>query len=158
MTDAGVFRTTEELEEDPYPSNIRTACLYWLEDDELYNPDVEDNTVADDWITDGSDLVAAAKTSDNRDLFVWPCDVLFREKDENDNYFYNVEILQNDAEEEETVWFVKDYPRILTNVTKDIIQFRTNAYMSDQHLRDVFRSHLRIPNEIFPQQWKDMEE
>ncbi len=155
MTDVGVFRTAEELEDDPYPSNIMTACLYWLEEDEVYDPDFEDETVAADWVTDGGDIVAAAKSVDQRDLVVWPCKVFSREKDNNGVDRYDVQILQNKNDEEETVWHVNGYRRILTNVTNDILQFRPTRYMSDQHLPGVFRSFLRIPDEMFPEQWKD---
>mmetsp|Transcript_18566 Transcript_18566/g.27848 ORF Transcript_18566/g.27848 Transcript_18566/m.27848 type:complete len:662 (+) Transcript_18566:125-2110(+) len=155
MTDAGVFRTPEELEIDPYPSNIMTACFYFLEEGETFDPDVEDDTYADDWISDGSEIAAAASGVDLRDLVIWPCDVLSREKDENGVDIYEVEIFQNNSDEDETVWFVKNYRRILTNVTKDILKFRTTRYTNDQHLPGVFRSFLRIPDEMFPEQWKD---
>ena len=165
MTDAGVFRTVKELEDDPYPSNVKTACLYDDGyDDESYNDidnddaddDDEYDTVAEDWITNGGNLAAAARSVDETDEFdVWPCDVLSKEKDENGSDIYEVEIFQK-SNEEETVWYMNDYRRILTNVTKDILLFRPAQYTSDQHLSGVFRSHLRIPDEMFPEQWKNI--
>ena len=96
--------------------------MYWLEDDEIFDPDVEDDTDADNWISDGSEIAAAASEKDTRDLIIWPCDVLSREKDENGVDIYEVEIFQNNSNEDETV---------LTNVTKDILKFRSTRYTND---------------------------
>ena len=48
MKKLGAFRTTEELEGNPYPKNVQTVCAYWVETDETYDTGYEDLTVAED--------------------------------------------------------------------------------------------------------------
>ncbi len=86
----------------------------------------------------------------------WPCDVLSREIDADGNDVYEVQIIQTQAPESAiTVWHDQEIPRILTNYSKEGILFVASPYSSDQHLSGVFRSYLRIPDDMFPEQWKD---
>lgn len=149
------FLTVDELEEEPYSSNVMTVCHYILEEYEEYDEEDENLTDADDWISDGSEIVETPYKS----VSLWPCQVLAREADEDGNDIYEVEIFQlTKPGTAPTVWDNKGYRRILKNFTKDAIKFVTVEYMSDQHLPNVFRSSLRIPDSMFPEAWRDLED
>lgn len=150
------FRTTEELESNPYHDNIITACAYWLEEDEIYDEDEENLTTQEDWISDGSDIAEAAEKLYDNMILYWPCNVLSRERGEDGSDVYEVEIFQSSVPDNDiTIWHALDYRRILQNFTATAIRFMTAQYSSDQHLMGVFRSPLRIPDDIFPEQWRD---
>ena len=153
MRQLDYFSTVDELEHEPYPENVMTVCHYWLEEDEAHDEESEDETVPEDWISDGFDMVDAPLNSIN----FWPCDVLSREPDEDGVDIYEVEIFQSlTPGSETTVWHMKGYRRILENFRKEGIKFVTTPYASDQHLPGVFRSSLRIPDEMYPQAWRDL--
>ena len=59
MKKLDAFRTTEELEENPYPENIQTVYNYWLEPDGLHNGDHVDQNEAEYWAYDGSAFLEA---------------------------------------------------------------------------------------------------
>ena len=158
MKNLDFFRTIEELEDQPYPSNIVTSCNYWLEDGEVYDEENEDTYTAEDWIGDGSEIAAASEENYDSSIIYWPCSVLSRERSEDGTYIYEVEIFQSLSDGQERAdWYVNGHRRILSNYTNAAIKFMTKEYASDQHLPGVFRSYLRIPDNLFPKQWKDYE-
>lgn len=107
------------------------------------------------YFSDGSEMSASANAS-IVDAQFWPCNVLSRETDADGNDVYEVQIIQTEAPEAPiTVWHTQEIPRILTNYSKEGILFMASPYSSDQHLPGVFRSYLRIPDDMFPEQWKD---
>ena len=150
------FRTLDELDENPYPSNVMTACHYQIEQDEEYD---EDTKYVDDpevWITDGSKIAAAAENEIKRNIYYWPCNVLSRERHDEGHNIYEVEILQSQASDAiQTSWHHLGFRRIMKNFTKNGIMFMPQPYSIDQHQPGVFRSSIRIPDELFPDQWKD---
>lgn len=151
------FRTVDELVDNPYPSNVMTACHYWLETDEAYEEDVEYDNDPDYWSSDGTEICQAVEKNQINRLDYWPCDVISREMGEDGTDVYTVQILQNKAEGfDQTVWHVKGFPRYLTNYKKEAIMFVTNKYSSDQHLAGTFRSPLSIPDAMLPEKWRDL--
>jgi len=127
-----LLRTVDELEEDPYPDNIVTAC-YWYEwKDKEYDPDERGYYVADDYIYEG-DLDNANK--------LWQCDILKKITDTH----YEVRILRREQDLGDV---------LLTMFPQESITFRMKRYASDQHIPDAFRHFIEIEDSIFPEQWK----
>ena len=156
------FRTVDELKDDPYPDNVVAVCAYMLGEEEIYIEGEETDTAAEDWITGGSDIAAASENLDDvityTQLSYWPCEVTSRVKGDDGKDIYEVEIFQTTVPDADiTVWHHNDYRRILQNCTKSCLKFINNLYSSDQHLSGVFRSPMRIPDNILPVQWKDIQ-
>jgi hypothetical protein len=50
----------------------------------------------------------------------------------------------------------KDMIHIITHVPRHAIRFSDKMYTTDQHLENAFRKEIGIPDDIFPEQWKDL--
>lgn len=142
----------DDLEEHPYPMNAALGCIYWPREDEAIDeksPLDGDNT---NWTSDGS-----IYTLDHPDYaiygLVWPCGVDDIFEDEDGNKSYNIEIYSKDGM---TIWAVNDKRRILEDYPIESIAFVPQKYTSDQHLIGSFRSNIRIPEELLPDQWRNV--
>ena len=85
----------------------------------------------------------------------YSCRVLMRHDD--DNYtveVYNKERWRNDHDVYES--FTVEPESILFNIPRDAIYFSDMAYSRDHHQPWSFRHDMRIPNEIFPGIWKNI--
>ena len=63
--------------------------------------------------------------------------------------FYEVKVQADDFEE-------SNVEKIVVNVPRHAIEFVYKPYKSDHHLKNTFRHHISLPNEIFPSQWMDI--
>ena len=143
----------EDLEENPYPSHANLVCLYWPDDNESIDEDspLEDSK---DWKTDGS--IFHEDHADYKYFGISTgCDVLEMTKGEDGEFNITVEIYSSDGL---SIWAANNKPRILYDYPMKSIRFVPAKYNSDQHLVGAFRSYIRIPDEIFPEKWKDLEE
>lgn len=86
------------------------------------------------------------------DLSHWPCTVLMKENSEG---MYTVRIHQNPWKSK-LPWEINDVPRILTGYQRSDIHYFVQPYKSDQQLPGAFRHPLGIPDEMFPEQWKNL--
>jgi hypothetical protein len=68
------------------------------------------------------------------------CNVLSRSKLEEGKFSYVVQFEQDD---------------IRDGVPRSSIHFADKPYTTDFHLEGVFRHEIGIPDEIFPERWKD---
>jgi len=130
------FRDVDELEENPYPDNVVTAC-YW------YEPDEEDENEQDEeGYYNGEDYVYINKNGGvNISFDLWICDLL----EEFDDGTCDIRIPAQDNLEEEV---------LLTQYPVESIVFRTKGYKSDQHLPGAFRHFIEIEESLFPNKWK----
>jgi hypothetical protein len=148
-------RSTLELEERPYPANVKLNCFYWLDDYEK----MEDDLVMDDDDLDWEDGDGSIFTLDSEDYEygeAWPCQVLERNDDDADGpRSYTVEILNSEIER--TVWGDMGTRRTLLKYPEESLFFLQKKYTSDQHIIGAFRSYIRIPDEIFPENWMTFE-
>mmetsp|Transcript_9644 Transcript_9644/g.18615 ORF Transcript_9644/g.18615 Transcript_9644/m.18615 type:complete len:204 (+) Transcript_9644:158-769(+) len=83
----------------------------------------------------------------------WPCTVLSKEGEQGT---YTVRIHQNPWEEIEMHWERNKVPRILTGYKRQDIYYFVRSYHSDQQLPGAFRHPLGIPDEMFPEHWKNI--
>lgn len=146
------LRTPEELEKEPYPSNAKLTCAYWIGDYEEVDDDSDLESDTIDWGNgDGS-----IYTKDNENYpysFSLTCHVL--ERNDSDGT-YTVELIGN-INQARTIWLETDKRRILHHYPRESIKFEPEQYTSDQHLREGFRFHMGIPDELFAEKWKNVE-
>lgn len=121
------LRTFEELETNPYPSNLQTMCIESYGRDE--NGDFE--------------FVPVLRETTYRKH----CDVVSRRLDENGTWLYDVD-LKLDENDEDSWITVKNYDS--TGVALYDIPFTT-----DWHLPNVFRHEIAIPDDVMPEAWKN---
>lgn len=74
------------------------------------------------------------------------CNILHRGI-ENGEFTYDVE-LPNEIVDEE--------PKRLTGVPRGVFKFVDRPYTTDNHLENAFRHELMIPNDLFPDNWKNI--
>lgn len=146
------LRRKSDLEKDPYPENADLACIYWPEDDEVINDlsDVEEDDR--DWKSDGSKYHQENSHYKYYGIVI-RCDVLEMNEAEDGEISYTVELYSKDGM---SIWAANGKQRILTNYPVKSIEFVPIKYSSDQHIVGAFRSYIRIPDDIFPEHWKDM--
>jgi len=70
---------------------------------------------------------------------------------------YTVRIHQNPWEIE-MAWETNNVPRILTDYQRSDIYYFVRPYHSDQQIPGAFRHPLHIPDDIFPEQWRNLKE
>jgi len=135
MIDKNTLRDGDELEENPYSTNVATACYWYEYEAEGYEADENGFYMADDYIPGEGGINAASD--------VWECDVL--EEIDITDHLYDVSVNKGKLGEEV----------LLTQLPKESITFRTKSYKSDQWLPEAFRHYIEIDDSIFPEQWKD---
>jgi hypothetical protein len=118
-----VFRTEEELKNDPYPPNLLTMCH------ESYSQG-----------SDGEHTwVPVLRESPDRVY----CTVLKRLKGKNGkNLKYTVKMEREEGE-----------PIVVNDVPSDGIFLYDKAWSQDWHMPNVFRHEIMIPDEIMPEAW-----
>lgn len=144
------IRTSAEQKEYPYPSNLRTSCFY----------EYPNNTTT---ATNSDGGITTVPWNWTRRVFDWtnlhPCTILKR--DETSSY-YTAQILRNGMPkaadggnpQDKTVEKQKSY-HIVSKVPRPAIRFTDKVYTTDQHLAGAFRHRIGIPDEIFPDVWRD---
>lgn len=150
------LRTPEESENQQYPSNAQLTCIYWVEDG---TEAVDENSPLDndhvDWENGDGSIYVEENELYKIYGYNWNCEVLDRnDSKDGTGETYTVELFTT---AETTIWSETRKRRILHNYPRKSIKFFNRPYSSDQHIIGVFRSYIRIPDEIFPEQWKDIE-
>lgn len=124
------FRTIEEQEKEPYPSNLQTVCFD-------NNWDRDEDTVMN-W----------------KEPRQWPeglvyCHILSRKKNSKGSHVYEVS-LGFDYKPHE----LDDKRYIDRNVPQNAISFVDKPYKSDMHLKNGFRHPIVMPDHMVPRQWR----
>lgn len=140
-----------------------TACQYYASEadkDEVYQEEyVEWTDFSDEDIlryysekADGYEYWDKKQGYSRHDDYShWPCSVIYEEQVGT----YTVRIEQSPYEEE-MPWAINDLPRILTSYSRKNIHYFVKPFASDQFLPGVFRHPLAIPDDMFPEQWKNL--
>lgn len=130
---------TEADSNESYPSNVETACFYHYGE----NKDVS-GTVK--WaLTRNSALMSCER----------PCRLLRKDVDSGGTVLYTAEILNRNPVEEDNV--PDGQTHIVTHIPRTAIVVTNKKYSSDQHLPNAFRHEIGLSDEIFPQQWIDLQ-
>lgn len=158
---ASKLRTSTEQMDYPYPSNLQTSCFY-----EYPNPTTT-TTTSENGITSDAHRhttdsgITTIPWNRTRGVFDWvnlhPCTILKRDETSS---FYTVQIMRHgmskaansgNADRSEKK---KSY-HIVSKVPRLAIRFTDKMYTTDQHLSGAFRHWIGIPDDIFPQAWRD---
>jgi hypothetical protein len=78
------------------------------------------------------------------------CDVLRWDKGALGRIFYTVAYTDADEDAEER-------HKLINGVPRESLVFKDRAYTGDFHLPNVFRHDMRIPDDIFPDAWKNVD-
>lgn len=145
--------------------HLFTGCYYYAskhDKDKIYRKpnqkwkSMSDEYILDSYSDDGSEYVT--DYTSHSDHSYWPCSVLYEEEKENgdssNSATYTVRIHQSHWDRT-LPWAENGVPRILTNYPRDSIHFFVRPYESDQHLERAFRYPMAIPDDIFPEHWKN---
>lgn len=129
--------TAEEQQASPYPANAKIICF--LNDSHLFDDAKKKmRTHEFQW--------ADYKVNDNAFINAIPCTPKTRGGDEGKS-FYTVAVKQDEK-------MIREI--LVANVPRSAMEFVDEPYQSDQHIRNVFRHEIHIPDEIFPPSWKDL--
>ena len=129
------FRTIDELETNPYPTNMQLYCY----GGRIVDKDLDEEETRTG-VVDGSNRFRGSM--DESEDFL-PCSI-----EEVDHYArkFIIGIKYGGMQ-----YFVKDFP-------KNSIILRMKKYSSDQFLKNAFRHYIEISDEIIPSQWLEKEE
>lgn len=86
----------------------------------------------------------------------WPCSILQKQSDDGDDYIVRMHTPW--WREREMPWDANGVPRLLEHYPREAIHFFAGPYETDQQLPGVFRHSIGIPDEMFPQHWKNLKQ
>ena len=138
------LRTAKEQLAEPYQDHIVFYCHY------QYEPGTPEGTRL--WMDEWENLPMS------------PCRIISREPDvdaynNTTSYYYAVVMLDEDELEDGMVYQHKipaGENHILTNVPRHAIQVRDKLYSKDEFIENSFRHEMMMPDEIFPESWRNL--
>mmetsp|Transcript_17515 Transcript_17515/g.26592 ORF Transcript_17515/g.26592 Transcript_17515/m.26592 type:complete len:598 (+) Transcript_17515:47-1840(+) len=128
-----LLKTEFEEMESPYPSNVKIMF------DQTFLKNSWKNHLKEGTLSE-------YKKEAEGDLL--PCDILRWKEDEDGNLLYTAVYFDEEKEKDEQYEKVVDVPR-------EAFIFVDKPYTSDFLQDNVFRHDIRIPDEIFPDTWKN---
>ena len=149
---------------DWIPDTLFTGCLY--EDDIDWRPKDRSN-ISSQWTDLQDDEILALFGEDgsrfnkqrNDYTGYWPCLVLKKDDssvdDTESGETYIVRIFHSSKASVRTWWHDNGVPRFLTKYPRDSIRYFHKPYQSDLFLKGAFRHCIEIPDDMFPQHWRD---
>ena len=157
------LRTQEELRQHPYPENIFTSCFVEYNATEQQQAQQQQQSTSQP--KDGKQHVVTVKWQATRGIYqlhnLRPCLVLRREN----------AVLAHQRQKQGTQFVVQVRNRpnlpadavippgtvhIVTHVPRHAIRFSDKIYTTDVHLPGAFRHEIHIPDDVFPEAWKDL--
>ncbi|KAL7574255.1 hypothetical protein ACA910_012510 [Epithemia clementina (nom. ined.)] len=125
------WRTVFEQIENPYPPNIKVECHVYFE--------------GDDWKSKSygrirEELERKLENNSRNDWF--ECDILRRYREDEMELY--------------TATAVGDEAELLLDLPDIAFRFREKPYTSDMFLENAFRHDIGVPDEIFPDAWRNV--
>ena len=130
-----ILRTVFEQIEDPY-HNVKLMCEVAFKHGRRWRRKMQEHGTAQSFLKEADE---------GRGM----CDVLHWEKDEDGTILYTALLF---GEDDDGYEFVDGK---LDKVPRDAFVFVDSPYKSDMHLPNAFRHEIMIPDEIFPEKWKN---
>ena len=130
-----LFRTESEQDKEPYPSNLMLKFHKKFQAEKDRTKFLEDHP---DPVTEYDSGWQRAYSTE--------CRVLERKKGAGSRILYTIEIYDDNLHSE----------KVLEDVPQEAIFFQDRPYTSDQFLDNAFRHDIRIPDELFPEAWKNL--
>lgn len=149
MNQLATVRTIREQEDNPYPTNVETSCIYQYQEN-IDHPqwsfkfDKRNKVTYTDWPSGRNEKLVPD--------FLRPCRILARDDD-----LYTVEVTNT--------WAVSVGPEgriprgvrhVVTNMPRSAIEFTDRRYSTDQNLPNAFRQEIGLPDGLFPTAWMDL--
>jgi hypothetical protein len=154
------FMISGDLRRIAKDSRLFAGCQFWptkFDTSKIWektNPkwtNLNDTEILRLYSEDGSNYVGSYKT--HRGMNYWPCSIIRSEDAAHSKY--TVRIFQIPFEEEEELWDINNLPRFLTNYSRESIHFFVRKLKGDYYLPGVFRHKIGIPDDVFPEHWKN---
>ena len=151
-------RTEKELKGHPYPDHIFASCFFPV--NETVRQHLATTTTSNSQKQKGDGSVTTIKWELTRGMFEFsnmrPCRIMERQATKYKNvFFYSVQILNRyGLRKEERL----TSPLIVTHVPRKAIRLSDKIYTTDQHLPHAFRHAIGVPDDVFPEAWKDLKE
>jgi hypothetical protein len=158
-------RTVSEQEQNPYPENVKTACMY--QHNERANHPLWPYSLAEPHKKSKKQQTYYETTYSEFDRtqrlvpdFLRPCRILARsETQEGGNSIssYTVQVGNpNSAAVGSEGRIPAKRRHVVTNVPRQAILFVDKTYATDQYLQDAFRHEIGLPERVFPTTWMDL--
>jgi hypothetical protein len=158
------IRTLEEQQTNPYPHNVEIQCYANTNHDTAYLFTPQTMPVYRRPYDEEKDM-----SVDEDEHHIVKCNVRERyerkddssDDDETDGtkithkYLYVIEIDAEKTVDDETTFHEH---HILTDVPWNAIKFVDKPYTSDVFLKHAFRHEMKLPDEIFPKSWMNVEQ
>lgn len=141
------LRTTDELEENPYPSNIFTGCMVQrsLSRSQQAGGKTQQWRYFDELLVDGTYMRECQVIS--RTTLADPIEI------EHDRDSFSPPLVTYTV----SVQFSHDGPfEIVTGVPRTAIVFLDRSYTNDQYNRKAFRHEMVLPEDMVPAVWRDL--
>jgi len=150
---------------DWIPDTLFTGCYY--NDDDEWSP--KNDSYISKWMHLVDEDILAIFGEDgsrfnhkNSYRGFWPCLVLKRDIENiatnNTGGTYVVRIFHPTKSSVQTWWRDHGVPRFLTNFPRNSIRYFHKPYQSDLFWRGAFRHSIEIPDDLFPELWRDISE
>jgi len=128
------FKTAEERKADPYPVGVRLACFVEWEEVEDGQP---------------------RKNRKGKDIASWIAPKEY--KDYTGANMFDCRVLERSEQLENGLWnYTISGDMQIENVPHAAIMFVDSPHAGDIHHEGAFRHPIGIPDEIFPQSWRDI--
>jgi hypothetical protein len=138
-----LIRTVEEQEENPYPDNLVTACLFQENLDEYNEYQARDGYDAE--------KEAIYWNSENEGC-LRPCKIMGREV-VNGKYLYAVQVEDIANELYPDYCELPPNPPTVLRTPARVVRLVDKAYTSDQQLTSTFRHEVGVPGDMYPEHW-----
>ena len=129
------LRTEFEQMKNPYPSNLRLKFDRGFEYPKWRK-----------LLKEGGDLI---EYRENEEKYLTNCEIM-RRREVNGRVLYTAVISKDDDDEEE-----KEESKLVEDVPREAFLFVDRPYTADIFLSNAFRHDIRIPDDIFPESWKN---
>jgi len=129
------LRTVFEQMEDPYPEGVKIKCEPCFRFKGKWKKHLGNHTALIEYLA-------------REDATQQDCDILQREQDENGTVLYTAVLIAKNKGK-------KIADSKLEKVPREAFVFAFKPYASDMHLPNAFRHAIMIPDEIFPEKWKN---
>ena len=130
------WRVLSELEVEPYPANLRTACFFGMNEEQWDG--IENST---EWMEETAYCLR-------------PCTLLERRYDDNEIEYDATVLPMESIFEPEECGPIYDEGMLVTGIPASYIRLIDRPYTSDLHLKHAFRHAMSLPEAPFPDSWR----
>ena len=146
----GYIKTLDEQDDDPYPDNIRTVCMY-MEYESSLNGDDEDSDRYY-YQSSSSDYNRVYWSLANHGACLRPCDVVTRHTIAG-HIYYDVKVYGMINKFHESHCELAKGRSAVLGIPEEFVTVVDREYSSDVFWSKAFRHEIGIPEGMFPREW-----